>query len=98
MTAFFVSRIRVKNKDRMQEYAQSTGPTIGAHNGKLVLKGVADSTLLGDDAGEHITSIVEFPSLDHVNTWFNSPEYQVFSDLREQAGEMQFVAYETPAT
>lgn len=97
MTAFFVSRIRVKNKDKMQEYAQATGPTIGAHNGKLVLKGAADSTLLGNDAGAHITSIVEFPSLDELNAWFNSPDYQAFTNLREQAGEMQFVAYEVPA-
>lgn len=97
MTAFFVSRIRVKNKDKMQEDAQSKRPTIGTHNGKLVLKGAADSTLLGDDAGAHITSVVEFPSLDALNAWFNSSDYQAFTDLRAQAGEMQFVAYEVPA-
>lgn len=96
MTAFFVSRIRVKNKDKMQEYAQATGPTIGANGGKMVLKGAAITTLLGDNTGDHITSVVEFPTLDALNTWFHSPEYQAFSDLREQAGEMQFVAYEAP--
>ena len=98
MTAFFVSRIRVKDTTKMQEYAQATGPTLSAHGGKLVLKGVAKKTLIGDTAEDHITSIVEFPTLDAVNTWFNSPEYQAFSDLRDQAGEMQFVAYEAPST
>jgi len=97
MTAFFVSRITVNDPAKMQEYAQATGPTIAEHGGKLVLRGASAKTLIGDEAGKHMTSIVEFPDLKAVDTWFNSPQYQAHAELRVQAGEMQFVAYEAPA-
>jgi uncharacterized protein (DUF1330 family) len=97
MTAFFVSRIKVSDPAKMQEYAQATGPTIGAHGGKLVLRGAFAKTLIGENAGKHMTSIVEIPDIAALDTWFNSPEYQAHSALRDSAGEMQFVAYEVPA-
>lgn len=98
MTAFFVSRIAVKDPAKMQEYAAATGPTIAAHSGALVLRGGAITTLIGENAGEHMTSVVQFPDIDALSAWFNSPEYQQHAALRDQAGEMQFVAYQAPAT
>ena len=97
MTAFFVSRIKVKDPIKMQEYAAATGPTIAAHSGALVLRGGAVTTLIGEDTGQHVTSIVEFPDIDALTTWFNSTDYQQYAALRDEAGEMQFVAYQVPA-
>ena len=97
MTAFFVSRIKVRDPVKMQAYASATGPTIAHHGGSLVLRGRAEKTLIGNDDGPHITSIVQFPDLKALEGWFNSHEYQQHTELRDQAGEMQFVAYETPA-
>ena len=54
MTAFFVSRIKVKDPIKMQEYAAATGPTIAAHSGALVLRGGAVTTLIGEDAGTRL--------------------------------------------
>lgn len=97
MTAFFVSRIKVKDPAKMQEYAAATGPTIAAFDGALVLRGGAVSTLIGQDAGQHVTSIVQFPDIDALNAWFDSADYQRHAALRDEAGEMQFVAYQVPA-
>ncbi|SDZ39996.1 Uncharacterized conserved protein, DUF1330 family [Jannaschia faecimaris] len=97
MTAFFVSRIKVNDPTKMQEYAAATGPTIAAHGGKLVLRGASSATLIGDEAKQHMTSVVQFPDLDALNAWFNSPDYQQHARLRDEAGEMQFVSYQAPA-
>ena len=97
MTAFFVSRIKVNDPAKMQEYATATGPTIAAHSGALVLRGGAVTTLIGEDAGQHMTSVVQFPDIDALTVWFNSPEDQEHAALRDEAGEMQFVAYQVPA-
>lgn len=97
MTAFFVSRIKVSDLTKMQEYAAATGPTIAAHGGALVLRGASTATLIGEDAGSHMTSIVQFPSMEALNAWFNSPAYQEHATLRAEAGEMQFVAYQAPS-
>jgi uncharacterized protein (DUF1330 family) len=98
MTAFFVSRIKVKDPEKMQAYAAATGPTIAAHGGSLVLRGKAEKTLVGTDPGPHVTSVVQFPDLKTLNGWFNSNDYQQHTELRDAAGEMQFVVYETPAS
>ena len=97
ITAFFVSRIKVKDPAKMQEYAAATGPTIAAFDGALVLRGGAVKTLVGDEAGQHVTSVAQFPDLDALTAWFESPEYQEHVALRDAAGEMQFVAYQVPA-
>lgn len=97
MKAFFVSRIKVKDPAKMQEYAAATGPTIAAHGGKLVLRGGAVTTLIGEDAGQHMTSVVQFPDIEALTAWFGSPEYQQHAALRDEAGEMHFVAYQAPA-
>ena len=97
MTAFFVSRINVRDPAKLQAYAEAAGPTISAYGGKLALRGVYAKTLLGEDQGKHVTSIVEFPDIATLESWFTSPEYQAHSALRDSVGEMQFVAYEAPA-
>jgi len=97
MTAFFVSRIEVKDAEKMQAYAAATGPTIAAHGGTLVLRGKAEKTLVGADAGPHMTGVVQFPDMKALEDWFNSDEYQRHADLRDEAGDVQFVVYEAPA-
>ena len=95
MSAFFVSRITVRNPDKLQEYGQAAGPTLAAFGAKVLVKGKIAKALLGD-ADSHVTSIVEFPTLDALNAWFVSPEYQALTGLRNSVGEMEFLAYEAP--
>ena len=97
MSAFFISRIQILDLDKFQAYAKATGPSIDAFGGKLILRGQFQKALIGS-APEHITSIVEFPNTDAINNWFASPEYQNHTPLRNEAGEMEFLAYEIPAS
>ena len=95
MTAFFVSRIYIRDPKKLQEYAKATGPTLTAYGGKLLLKGKYNTALLGA-SDDHVTSIVAFPNMDSIKAWFASPDYQIHVKLRDEAGEMQFLAYEEP--
>ncbi len=98
MNAFLVSRIRVKDPAKLQEYAQAAGPTITAHGGRLVVRGTLAKPLLGVADDHQATSIIQFPDLSAVETWFTSPEYRALTTLREAAGDMQLIAYEDLAT
>lgn len=97
MTAFFVARIKVRNPEKMQAYSAAARPTFAAYGGSLVLRGTSEMTLVGNDDGPHMTAIFQFPDLSALNAWFNSPEYQQTIALRDEIGEVQFVAYEVPA-
>ena len=93
MTALFISRIKVRDADKLAEYAQATGPLIGGYGGTMLRKGRFAKDLLG--ASDHsLTSIVQFPDIATAEAWYGSPEYRTHTDLREAAGDMQFVLYE----
>lgn len=94
MNAFFVSRIRVKDPAKMKEYAEATGPTIAVHGGKLSVRGALAKTLLGEAEDHQVTSVVAFPDLAAIEAWFTSPEYRQHSALRDEAADMQFIAYQ----
>ena len=96
MKAFFVSRIRVKDAEKLQDYAKAAGPTLAAHGGELAVRGSMAKALLGEADDHHVTSVVTFPDLAAVEAWFTSPDYTQHAALRDAAGDMQFVAYEIP--
>ncbi len=97
MSAFFISRIRVKDPVKMKAYAEATGPTIAAHGGQLAVRGAIAKTLLGKADDHDVTSVVKFPDMAAIEAWFTSPDYTKHSALREAAGDMQFVAYDVPS-
>ncbi|MFS4583496.1 DUF1330 domain-containing protein [Phaeobacter sp. C3_T13_0] len=94
MNAFLVSRIRVKDPAKMQEYAQAAGPTIASYGGQLVVRGTFAKPLLGEADDHQATTIIQFPDLAAIDACFSSPEYQALTALREAAGDMQLLAYE----
>lgn len=96
MPAFFVSRVNVRDKDKMDEYARRAGATLKAHGGEPVLRGAFSHALLGDDS-PHGTGIVCFADMAALKAWFASADYQALAPLRDAACEMTLLAYEAPA-
>lgn len=95
MPALLVARIRLRDAEKLAAYAAATGPMIKDHGGSILRKGSFAKTLLGE-ADHTMSSIIEFPDVQAAENFFNSPEYQEQAEVRDAAGEMQFVLYETP--
>ncbi|VAW17368.1 hypothetical protein MNBD_ALPHA11-765, partial [hydrothermal vent metagenome] len=49
MSAFFVASSRIKDPEKLMEYAKKAMPTIVAFEGKLLAKGKAAETLSGSN-------------------------------------------------
>ena len=96
MPAFFVSRVKVHDKDKMEDYARRAGATLKAHGGEPILRGAFSHALLGADSS-HGTGIVRFADMTALKAWFASPDYQALAPLRDAACEMTLLAYEAPA-
>lgn len=95
MNAFVIATIRVKNKEKLQEYAAAAGPTVAAHGGELVMRG-AFGTALAGESDPHMTGIMRFPDLDIVQEWYRSDAYQAIIPLRDEACDMTLLAYTIP--
>ena len=95
MDAFVIATIKVKNKDKLQEYAAAAGPTVAAHGGELVMRGAFGAALAGQ-SDPHMTGIIKFPDLAAAQKWYGSEAYQAIIPLRDEACDMTLLAYTVP--
>ncbi len=95
MAAFFVSTVKIKNKEKFQQYAKQAAETFATHGGEPVLRGQFDTVLAGEDDHDMV-GIVRFPDRNALSSWYDSDEYQALIPLRDEAAEMTLVVYSEP--
>jgi uncharacterized protein (DUF1330 family) len=58
----------------VKRYGTLAGPSIQQYGGRFVVSNTEPAIVEGDSPSRHL-SVVEFPSMEHVRTWYDSPEY-----------------------
>lgn len=96
MPAFIVGTIRVTDADAWQQYVERVGTTFPPHGGRVLLRGAKARDLAGRAHGERIV-VAEFPDMEALERWHDSPEYQSLVALRRAGAEVVLTAYQTPA-
>ena len=91
MAAYMIARVDVTNWDKYQEYMKVTPGLIEKYDGKFIARGGDLVTLEEPEESQRIV-IVEFPTLEKVKAFYNSPEYQDAKRLRAGAATAQFIA------
>ena len=71
------------------KYTAAVGPTIISHGGKIVVAG-PDSTPI-EGTPDPVTIVLEFPSREALQGWYDSPEYQEIIHLRTDNTEGSMV-------
>jgi len=93
MPAYAIVRIMdIFDPAGFETYRAKAGPTIGAHNGKVIVGGGRKATLEGDD--DTAVVVIEFPSYEAAEAWYNSPEYAEALKIRLGASSAQVVLAE----
>jgi uncharacterized protein (DUF1330 family) len=88
MSAYIVVTLTPQNVELLQEYGASAANTLTKYKGRFLAKG-STTSLHGES--EHSTqAIIEFPSEELANNWYDSPEYQKLIPLRDEAMESCF--------
>jgi uncharacterized protein (DUF1330 family) len=82
--------VKVTDPDALAEYASKTLPTIHAYSGRYLVIGGAVELKEGKSMVEYPV-IIEFPTLDAANAWYDSPEYAPLKQLRHGAGRFNAV-------
>ena len=72
--AYWVGIINVKNKDEYKKYTDIAGPAIIASGARILSRGGKIVNLEGQKFGRIV--IIEFPSIDHAEKFYLSPEYR----------------------
>lgn len=91
--AYFLVQSDVTNPQQYAEYGKLTGPIIEKFGGRLLSRGGRSTTLEGRQAPARVV-VIEFPSYERAQAFYNSPEYQKAKQVREGAATLQIVLAE----
>ncbi|MDP2320625.1 MAG: DUF1330 domain-containing protein [Acidobacteriota bacterium] len=90
---YIIAQVDVTNPQQYAEYAKLTPGLIEKTGGRFIARGGRTATLEGPAARSRVV-IIEFPSFERAQEFFNSPGYVAARKLREGAATAQFVLVE----
>lgn len=90
MAVYAIAQGRIEDREQFNQYLEYSGPTIEAHNAKLLAVDEAPVEIEGAIDYPR-TVILEFESEDHFYRWYDSPEYQAARKQREDASVGRFI-------
>ena len=93
MAAYVLAEIEITNPEGYKEYAALVPATIQQYGGRFLARGGKTKVLEGDWP-ERRRVIIEFPSLDAAQKWWDSPEYQKPKALRKANSNGRLVLIE----
>jgi len=94
MSALMIANITVKNPEKFQLYLSKTQQVASLYGAELLCRGKVDRILTGETNDHQLTVIVKFPSIEIINEWFDSAEYQSLVSLRKEGTDMKMTSYE----
>ncbi|MBG7606219.1 MAG: DUF1330 domain-containing protein, partial [Actinobacteria bacterium] len=87
----------VTDKPKFQSYLANTRSLAAKYGAKPIAVGAEPKMLNGESDGHQMVFVIEFETMDKLDTWHNSDEYQALVSLREEGSDQRMVAYEAMA-
>ena len=77
----------ISNEEKLKEYATKARAAVEKHKGKFLIRGGRSTSNEGDKSPR--TVVIEFPSYDEANNFYNSKEYHDAHSILEGYAERQ---------
>ena len=74
MASYLIANYTVTNPEAYASYVAVVGPIIFAHGGKILVGGPGSTSVEGKPGP--VTIVLEFPTREALQGWYDSPEYQ----------------------
>ena len=87
MAAYFIVQSTINDEAQYQKYRDAVLPLIARFGGKAIVRGAKVEALEGRHDGRRMV-IFEFPSMDAVHAFWNSPDYVPVKKIREGAAAL----------
>ena len=97
MPAYMISHVTVTDKPKFESYLASTQSVAAKYGAKPVAIGAKPKTLNGESDGHQMVFVIEFETMEMLDSWHTSDEYQELVSLREEGSDQHMVAYEAMA-
>jgi uncharacterized protein (DUF1330 family) len=91
MPAYVVIETDIDDRQQYERYKAASPDAVHSGGGSFLVRGGELAVLEGDWDPSRLV-ILEFPDLDAVKRWYDSPEYVEARKLREGAANLRMVA------
>jgi len=91
--AYLIADVEVLDSAGYETYRQQVAATIAAFGGRYLVRGGALTVLEGDWSPKRCV-ILEFPSVDQLRAWYDSPAYQPLIAIRQRTTHSRLVMVE----
>ncbi len=73
--AYTITEIAVVDADGFARYRELAGAAVARYGGRFLVRGAEPFVAEGDwPSGQHVV-VIEFPSMEQLRAWYDSPEY-----------------------
>lgn len=93
MPAFVFVEINIIDHKLYEEYKKLTPKTVSDFGGKFIVRGGKTEVLEGDPSHNRMV-LLEFPSIDEAQAWWNSQEYTRARLIRQRAATTRMILLE----
>ena len=93
MAAYVIVEVETTDPALMAEYRDLARPIVEAHGGRYIARGGATVTLEGGWDPQRIV-ILEFPSVEQAQAWWDSDDYAPVKAMRHRAGTSRMIIAE----
>ena len=92
MPAYLIVRIKLVREAGWRDYRSAVGPLAQQFGGRYLVRGAAGVEVLeGPDDGRSVV-VFEFPSMEAIRSFWNSPAYAELKMLRAGSAELDVCA------
>ncbi len=93
MAAYLIADVDVTDAATFEEYKRDVPATEQRYGGRYLARGGATKVLEGDWQ-PHRLIILEFPDMDSLMRWYESPEYARLKAIRERSAHTRIIVLE----
>jgi uncharacterized protein (DUF1330 family) len=93
VNAYLVADVEITDPAGFEEYRGAVPATIAAYGGRYLVRG-GETEVLEGDVDLHRVIVLEFPSMERLRAWYDSPEYRPLIALRERTARTTLWAVE----
>jgi uncharacterized protein (DUF1330 family) len=93
MSAYIIADLDVKDPEQFREYAELVPKTIEKYGGRYLVRAGKFEVREGG-WNPTLLVVLEFPSWDAADTWYNSEEYRPLKEMRMRAARTDGVLVE----
>ncbi len=94
MPAYMISQVTVTDKEKFESYIAATRSVAAKYGARPIAIGKQPKMLNGDSDGHQMIFVIEFESMEKLDAWHSSNEYNAIVPLREEGSDQRMMAYE----